>query len=48
MKLNANTIAIAIMLAVAAFVLFTQTGFDTALSLVSVCLDTLFDAVQKI
>ena len=48
MKINTNTIAFTIMFAVAAFVLFTQTGFDAALSIVSTCLDTIFDAVQKI
>jgi hypothetical protein len=48
MKINANTIAFAIMFAVAAFVLFTQTGFDAALSIISVCLDTLFETVKKI
>ena len=48
MKLNANTISLAIMIIIVAFVLFTKIGFDAALSLVSDCLNMLFDAVQKI
>lgn len=48
MKLNANTISLAIMTIIVAFLLFTNTGFDAALEVVSVCLDTLFDSIQKI
>ena len=48
MKQYANNIAIAIMLTVVAFVLFTKTGSDAALSIISACLDTLFETVEKI
>lgn len=48
MTLNLNTIILTLMLTIAALVLFTNTGFDVALSIISTCLDALFNSVQTL